>query len=187
MKDAIARAKRGMWLAAVALLAAPTLALAQQPAGAAAPKAVALVPDACPAVQPGGRIALDWNPIFDPSWEASGLFSFHLFFSELDEYGVNVMDQGPRFVASTQRTPGAISDVGNGFYHIELTIPRNAHAGTFRLVGALARAELDPGYKDGMPWPSMTNSPVQARFCVTVVRVAENQPATEGQPAMGGN
>lgn len=171
-------AKLGRPLIMVALLAAPAWALAQRPSASVAP--VALVSDTCPAVQQGGRIALDWNPIFDPAGAASGLRSFEMFFEKLDEYGVNVVDPGPRFVARTPRVPGAVTDLVNGFYHIELTIPGNAHAGSFRLVAARARAVVYPEYKDLLPRPSMTNSPVPMRLCVTVLRAAASRPATAG-------
>jgi hypothetical protein len=184
MKTGIAGAKQGKWLAAVALLAAPIWAQVQQPPGAAVPQVVALVSDACPTVQLGGRIALDWNPNFDPPGEVSGLRSFEMVFKRLDDYGVNVMDQGPMLIARTVRTRGAITPLGNGFYHIEMTIPRNAHAGAFRLVVAHARAEVFPEYKDSLPWPFMTNSPVQTRLCVTVLP-ATPQPAHDGRQLIG--
>lgn len=173
-------AKLGTCLAAVALLTTPAWAQAQQPSGPAVTKAVALVSDACPAVQPGGRLALDWNPNFDPAGEVSGLHSFELIFRKLDEYGVNVLEQGPMFAASTAHTRGAIAPLGNGFYHIELTIPRRVHAGAFRLVAARATADVYPEYKNSPPWPLMTDSPVHTRLCVTVLPPAASRPTTPG-------
>ena len=178
-------AKPCRWLAAIALLGAAAWALAQQPSGVAVPRAVALVTDACPAVRPGGRIAVDWNPIFDPAGEASGLRSFKMIFRKLDDYGVNVMERGPTFMANTARTRGAITPLGNGFYHIELTVPRSARAGVFRLVLARATAEVYPEYKNSPPWPQMTDSPVRTRLCVTVLRAAS--PAAASQLTVAGH
>ena len=172
-------------LALAALLAVPNSAPAQQSAVAestsrAAQKAVALVSDACPAVQRGGRIALDWNPNFDQEGTVSGLRHFELIFRPLDQDGVNFMEPGRKLFASTTGTPGAISALGNGFYHIELTVPRTASFGVFRLVGASAGAQLYPEYKDMLPLPLMTDSPTRTRLCVTIVPAQASQSTTAG-------
>jgi hypothetical protein len=172
-------------LAFAALLVVPNWARLQQSAAAqstsqAAPKAVALVSDACPAVQRGGRIALDWNPNFDPEGAVSGLRHFELIFRPLDQDGVSSSEPGRSFFATTKGTPGAISALGNGFYHIELTVPLKASFGVFRLVGAGAGAQLYPEYKDLLPLPLMTDSPVRTRLCVTVVPAQQSQSTTVG-------
>lgn len=183
MKARIVDVKRGILLAAAVLLAGSCWVEAQtgptsEKAQNAAPKAVALVSDACPAVQRGGRIALDWNPNFDNEGEVSGLHSFEMIFRKLDEYGVNVMEKGLMFTASTMHTAGAITPLGNGFYHIELTVARDARPGVYRLVVARASAEVYPEYKNIPPWPAMTDSPVRTRLCVTVLPPPSTEAAT---------
>lgn len=174
MTAGIRLSRFGMPLAAAVLLLSSAWAQSQQQpaAGSVAhivPKAVPLVSDACPAVQRGGRIALDWNPNFDPAGAVSGLGGFELRFRELDADQVNLTQGKPQLRLQSLAPPHRITSLGNGFFHIELTIPRTASYGVYRLVGAGAMAAVYPEYLDISPRPQMTNSPVQMRLCMTVV------------------
>lgn len=126
---------------------------------------VPLVSGACPAVSQGGTIAFDWNPDFDPSWGVTGMRSFRLIFQQLKEDGVTLnpasrllLDSGPR---------GRMTDIGNGYFHIEARVPPFAHRGTYHLVAAHSAPELVADYQGDAP--KMTVSPVRESFCVTVV------------------
>ena len=126
---------------------------------------VPLVSDACPAVSRGGTIALDWNPDFDPSWAGTGMRSFRLIFQQLEEDGVTlnpasrlVLDSGPR---------GRMTDIGNGYFHLEARLPPMTHLGTYHLVGAFSSPQLFPDYQGEAP--TMTVSPVSEFYCITVV------------------
>jgi hypothetical protein len=150
-------------------------ALAQAPqseVSAPAVPSVPLVSGACPAVRQGGAISLDWNPGFDPSWAGTGMRSFRLIFQQLQEDGVTlnpasrlVLDSGPR---------GKMTDIGNGYIHIEARLSPMAHRGTYHLVQAHSSPQLPPDYQGEAP--QMTVSPVREFYCITVVPRAQTQP-----------
>jgi hypothetical protein len=129
--------------------------------------AIPLVSDACPTVAAGGRIALDWNPLFDTPGIVNGLAVFEMQFKKVDEDGVNLTPVV--IAATTRRTAHAITPLGNDFYHIELTVAQRVAPGVYRLFRANASATIDPNYQGG-PKVEMTDSPVRARLCITVVR-----------------
>jgi hypothetical protein len=146
-------------------------AFAQAPQEAAATSGtptlqpVPLVSGACPAVRQGGAISLDWNPGFAPSWAETGMRSFRLIFQQLKEDGVTlnpasrlVLDSGPR---------GKMTDIGNGYFHIESRLAPMTHPGTYHLVQAHSSPELLPDYQGEAP--RMTVSPVRESYCITVV------------------
>ncbi len=192
MKTGFASSKRIKFLSTGLLLVVSGWVRAQQPAANqnashAGPKAIALVSDQCPVVQRGGRISLDWNPNFDQEGAVSGLRGFQLIFRQLDEDGVHFREQARKMIVTTAHTAGALMPLGNGFYHIELTVPRTAGSGVYRLVGAGAFAAVYPEYKDMLPQPLMTDSPVRTRLCVTVVKPQPANPADAMGPAGAGN
>jgi hypothetical protein len=150
-------------------------ALAQAPQSEVSAPAVPRVPSvplvsgACPAVHQGGAISLDWNPGFDPFWAGTGMRSFRLIFHQLKEDGVTlnpasrlVLDSGPR---------SRMTDIGNGYIHIEARLSPMAHRGTYHLVGAVGSPQLLPDYQGEAP--RMTVSPVRESYCITVVPRAQ--------------
>jgi len=157
-------------LVGLALLAA-TSVCAQVPKPTES-RTIPLVSDSCPAVQIGDKISLDWNPNFDPSWPVTDLRGLGLTFVAVADDGVNL--KGTRLILDSRSTQSDISPLGNGFYQIGITIrPRSTTSrvirpGTYRLVKARAIAALDPSYAGGPP--RMTSSPVEARYCITVLR-----------------
>jgi hypothetical protein len=127
--------------------------------------AVALVAGGCPAVAQGGAIAFDWNPGFDPAWAVTGMQSFRLIFQGVGEDGVSLnpasrlmLDSGPR---------GRMTDIGNGYFHVEARVPRATHAGVYRLVGAHSAAAVAADATGEAP--TQTVSPVGESYCMTVV------------------
>jgi len=129
------------------------------------PQPVPLVSGACPAVPQGGAIAFDWNPGFAPSWGVTGMRSFRLIFHQLRDDGVNlnpasrlVLDSGPR---------GRMTDIGNGYFHIETRLPPSTRLGTYHLVDAHTSPELLPDYQGEAP--QVTVSPARESFCVAIV------------------
>jgi hypothetical protein len=129
--------------------------------------AVPLVSDACPNVSVGQSISLDWNPVFDPSWPVTGLRGFDLTFSPVAEDGVGLRRMGLRLGA--HHTAANISPLGNGFFHIEVKLTGSRiPLGKYRLVSAHAAPELDSDFKGQLP--EMTRSPVEERYCITVIR-----------------
>lgn len=126
---------------------------------------VALVSGACPAVSPGGTIAFDWNPGFDPSGGVTGMTSFQLIFQALREDRVTLnpasrllLNSGPRGKATT---------IGNGYFHIEARVSPFAHKGTYHLIAAHSAPELAPDYQGDVP--EMTVSPVRESYCITIL------------------
>ena len=154
-------------LSLLAFVCASAQASQDSAASPAAPplQPVPLVYGACPAVRQGGFISLDWNPGFDPSYPVTGLKFTRLVFHQVREDGVSlnpsfrfVLDSGPR---------GRITDVGNGYFHLEARLPPMTHPGTYHLVGAVSSPQLLPDYRGEAP--KMTDSPVREQFCITVV------------------
>jgi hypothetical protein len=142
-------------------------AFAQAPQSEISPRVppVPLVSGACPAASPGGTIAFDWNPGFEPSWGVTGMRSYRLIFQGLREDGITLnptsrlpLDSGPR---------GRITAIGNGYFHLEARVPPFSHRGTYHLVAAHSAPELLPDYQGDAP--EMTVSPVREYYCITVL------------------
>ena len=156
-------------LAGLTLLAA-TSVCAQAPKSTES-RTIPLASDSCPAVQIGDKISLDWNPNFDPSWPVIDLKGFGLSFAAVADDGVNLRQTS--LILDSRSTASDIFPLGNGFFHIAISVrPRSTttrviRPGTYRLVKARAIASLDPSYTGGPP--QMTNSPVEARYCITVL------------------
>lgn len=154
-------------------LLAVVCAQAQAPQSAQS-RTVPLVSDTCPNVRIGDRVSLDWNPLFDPEWPATGLHAFVLRFARMTEDGVDLKQEQLRLGA--QQTQTSISPLGNGYFHVEFTVyMKPVRPGTYRLVRADAVAEVDSDYAEQAP--QMTRSPVDERYCFTVV-----DPATSPSP-----
>jgi hypothetical protein len=145
-------------------------AQAPQPAQ---PRTVPLVSDTCPSVRIGDRVSLDWNPLFDPEWPVAGLHAFVLRFARMTEDGA-VDSKQEQLRLGAQQPPASISPLGNGYFHVEFTVfMKPIRHGTYRLVRADAAAEVDPDYANQAP--QMTRSPVDERYCFTVVGPATSQ------------
>jgi hypothetical protein len=138
---------------------------------------VPLVSDACPTVQTGDAVSLDWNPAFDPIWPVTGLRSFELRFAAVLENGVTVGSR-PTALLGGRGVTVNISSIGNGFFHIEIPVSRGVQPGVYHLVEARAIAQLPPDYNG--PNPTMTVSPVRERYCITVVSAAPSQEPPPG-------
>jgi hypothetical protein len=137
---------------------------------------VPLVAGVCPAVSQGGIIAFDWNPGFAPSWGVTGMRSFRLIFQGLREDGVTLNPASRLLLDSGHR--GRMTDIGNGYVHIEARLPPMAHRGTYHLVRAVSSPQLLPDYQGDAP--EMTVSPVRESFCVTVVPAS--RPSSSSPP-----
>jgi hypothetical protein len=133
---------------------------------------VPLVSGACPSVLQGGFISLDWNPGFDPSYPVIGLKFTRLLFQHLQEDSVH-LNPASRLVLDTD-SRGAITDIGNGYFHIQVRVPRSSRPGTYHLVGAVSSPQLLPDYQGEAP--KMTVSPVSQSYCITVVPGLRTQP-----------
>lgn len=127
---------------------------------------IPLVSDACPVVHARDWLVFDWNPGFDDENLVTNLRTITLTFSPLKDDGVNVNDhrqfilgKGP---VSNKVTPGI-----NGFFHIEIPVPRTLPPGTYHVVDADSTPLLAPEYRNLKL--KMVNSPVENRFCITVV------------------
>ncbi len=165
-------------LSGLALLAV-TSVCAQAPKPASY-RTIPLVSDSCTSVRIGDRVSLDWNPNFDPIWPVTGLSGFGLTFAAVADDGVNLkqLSRQTSLILESRYTPSEITPLGNGFFHIEITVsPRimttnMIRPGTYRLVRARAIAALDPSYTGGLP--RMMNSPVEERYCITVLRLSSS-------------
>ncbi len=132
-------------------------------------RTVPLVSDTCPTVRIGDRVSLDWNSLFDPIWPVTGLRDFGLTFAAVADDGVNLTQQQLRL--RMRRTTASVTPLGNDFFHIEIGVSNASKKpippGTYRLVGAIAVPGVVPEYTGELP--KMTRSPVDERYCVTVV------------------
>jgi hypothetical protein len=143
------------------------------PQGSAASPAVPLVSGACPSVPQGGVISLDWNPGFDPSYPVTGLKSTRLVFQQLREDGVT-LSLGPSSRLVLFSGPGGrITDIGNGYFHIESRLSPITRPGIYHLVGAAGSPALLPDYQGEAP--KMTVSPVRESYCITIVPRSQTQ------------
>jgi hypothetical protein len=154
-------------LSLLASVCAPAQAPQDSAASPVAPVAqsVPLVSGACPSVPQGGVISLDWNPGFDPSYPVTGLKFTRLVFQHLREDGVT-LNPPSRLVLETSHR-GTITDIGNGYFHIESHLPTMTRPGTYHLVGAAGSPALLPDYQGEAP--KMTVSPVRESYCITIV------------------
>lgn len=163
-------------LGGLSLLAmACTLSPAQSPAH---PKTIPLVSDTCPEVHPGDSVSLDVNPLFDPIWPVTGLRNFGLTFAKLADDGVHLTREN--LFAGGRHSSASISALGTGYFHIEVTVPasRSIEPGVYNLVDATASADVVPDYTG--PPPQMTSSPVDQRYCITVVGSSASPPSQPG-------
>jgi hypothetical protein len=144
---------------------APRAQITKAPSGQNV-RTVPLVSDACPEVHRGDLLALDWNPGFAPGGPVAGLRSFRLVFAPVVDDSVNPKVRVSFSAGGKGGSPAATS-VTNGYYHIEVPVTQ-VPEGVYRLVDAAAAPEVFPGL-DGEAIPQMTVSPVQDRFCITVV------------------
>jgi len=139
---------------------------------------VPLVSDTCPNVSLGQSISLDWNPVFDPSWPVTSLRDVGLTFSPVEEDGVSVRRR-TELRLGARRTARTISPLGNGFFHVAVRLSGSRISpGTYRLVDVRAIPEVDSDFKG--PLPEMTRSPVEARYCITVIRPQSSQSPQPG-------
>jgi hypothetical protein len=144
----------------------------ETPPKAAFTRVVPLISGTCPTVHNGEAISLDWNPGFDPSWAVSGLVTFKLTFGLQSADGVNTrvrsgISMGGRDVALN------ISANGNGYFHIEVPIPRRTSPGVYQLIDAEATPQTVPNYQGDRP--KMTVTPVREHFCITVLSPSLSQ------------
>jgi hypothetical protein len=128
---------------------------------------VALVSDACPVVHAGDKVALDWNPAFDPEWPVEGIQSTRLILGRQEENGVNPLPR-VRFTLGGRELPFAATPIANGFFHFEYTVPhpRRLPPGVYRVVDARVTARVNENYKGAAP--RAQESPASGRFCFTV-------------------
>jgi hypothetical protein len=167
--------RTGVIVGGIALLILSS-GFAQAPQADVPPKAaittvVPLVSGACPTVHNGEVISLDWNPGFDPSSAVSGLATFKLIFGLQSDAGVNTrvrsgLSMGGRDVALN------ISATGNGYFHIEVPVPRRTSPGVYQLINAEAIPQTVPNYQGDRP--KMTVTPVREHFCITVIATAQS-------------
>jgi len=137
-----------------------------QPLLAAQPRTVPLASDACPAVRPGDKVSFEWNPGFEHSGIVVGLGNLSLHFGRLAANGVTVSPL-TSFRQGGLASNLQVTAIGNGYLHVELPIPTRVAPGEYHLIKAMSVAKTLPEYQG--PALSMTNSPVSARYCITVV------------------
>ena len=164
----IRRAPAALLLLLLALSAVPAQSLGDRPA--TQPEVVPLQSDTCPVVHGGDKITFDWNPAFDPEWAVTGINLAKLQFARLDEDGVQLQAERGLYTLGGRSSRAIVTALGNGFYHVELTIQssRATKPGVYRLVKARMNARVEEDYTG--PTPQMTHSPVESRFCITLRR-----------------
>ena len=154
----------------VLALACAAAAQDTQAASPAVPRphaTVALVSDACPAVHSGDSIAFEWQPGFDPEWPVTALSMVSLKFARASDDGITVYPR-QSYEFGRRHSHVAVTPLPNGFYHVEVTVPsERLPLGVYRLVDASTGVTLDPSYRG--PHPQMITSPVESRYCITVV------------------
>ncbi len=150
----------------------PQAAISASSPRVAGSRTVPLVSDMCPQVRAGDWISLDWNPLFDPEWPVTGLRYMRLRFSLLDDDGVHFQPQGAR-VLGGEVSRVRVVPMANGFYHAEFVISKGIAPGVYRLTQTAVRAKVERDYT-GQP-PQMTVSPVDSRYCITVVAPLQSQ------------
>jgi hypothetical protein len=162
------RAPAGLLLLLLALPAVPAQTRGEQPA--TQPRVVPLQSDTCPVVYGGDKIAFDWNPVFDPEWAVTGINLARLQFARLGEDGVHLQAARSLYTLGGRTSRAIVTPLGNGFYHVELTVQsaRATKPGVYRLVKARMNARVEEDYNG--PAPEMMRSPVESRFCITLQR-----------------
>ena len=162
----IARAAVGFTLLAVSAYAQTPQASGKDLLRASDSHTVQLASDACPVVRPGDMVSLDWNPDFEYSGMVTGLANVGLRFGRVGGNAVTVQQVRAlilRELASGQH----FTPVGNGYFHIELSVPQRVSPGEYHLIGASSYALTLPEYRGSAL--TMNNSPLSARYCFTVV------------------
>lgn len=169
-------------LASTALPApAVTPAAPGNPGPATKSKMVPLVSDACPVVHGSDWLTIEWYPGFDEADLVANLRTFTLTFSPLKADGVNVNDH-QRFTLGGGAWRSKVTPSANGYFHIEVPVPRSLPPGTYRVVDAGATPLLPARYRHLKL--KMTNSPVNRRLCITVEGTqpeAQQQSASDAQ------
>jgi hypothetical protein len=172
-------------VAGCCLIAAPSAhAQAPQPSATspfltAQPRTVALASGSCPVVRSGDKVSLDWNPGFEHPGMVVGLRVFNLSFGRVGSNGVTVQ-QLPSLHLGGLAAGLPIADIGNGYFHIELSIPLRVAPGEYHLIGATAAAMRSPDYQGTES--EMTNSPVREFYCITVVPLPKPLPSPSTEP-----
>lgn len=123
-----------------------------------------LVSDSCPAVLPGTYISLEWNPGFDHAGVVTGLHMFRATFYRKSKNGT-LQTYLPLTLGGVQGTFAASSNP-NGFFKIQLKLPREIAPGAYYLTEAKGSASTAADYTGAAI--TMTNSPSTARFCFRV-------------------
>jgi hypothetical protein len=153
-----------IFLGALGLLAG-ACASAQAPLQSQS-RVVPLGSDTCPTAHIGDRVSFDWNPIFDPIGPVTGLHDVSLMFSGVADDGVSPRRQ--ELHLGGRNAAASVTPLANGFFHVEATLsPRSIQPGIYRLTRVNANAEVASDYA-GEP-PQMTRSPVEERYCITVI------------------
>ena len=141
------------------------------------PKVTALKSDMCPVVHVGEMVSLEFNPVFDPNWPVTGMRTLNLEFARMAEDGASL--ERPSVLAGSRHTVARITDIGNGFFHVEALIGR-ATPGVYRLVNVHTSAAVLEEYRGSGPEPEVTVSPVSERYCITVVGLQASQSSQPG-------
>ena len=105
-------------------------------------------------------------------WPVTGLRDVTLRFAAVADDGVNLA-QGQRVFLGGHFSSSVVTPQGNGFYRVSIALrPRSPSVhigpGVYRMIGAGATAEVVPEYTHQAP--QMLNTPVDERYCITVVR-----------------
>lgn len=167
--------RRVVLFSALSLLLPVMQAQTSEEKPAPEPKVTALKSDVCPAVHVGEMISFEFNPVFDPILPVTGLRIVNLEFARMTEDGVTL--ERPSVFAGSRHTVARITDIGNGFFHVEAMIGRAA-PGEYHLTNVRAFAALLEDYRGSGPEPEMTVSPVSDRYCMTVLP-AQNLQSTQ--------
>lgn len=144
-------------------------------------KIIPLVSDACPTVRPGDEVTLDWYPGFDIPGIVTGMRSFRLTFARVSNDGYTLEETRSPLVLGGRSGGYRATSAWNGFFHIELSISRSVREGVYHLVGAEGYASATDDYTG--PRMEMRNSPVDGRYCMTVVKpppTPQQQSTSEG-------
>lgn len=118
----------------------------------------------CVSVHPGQSVSLEWNPGFEHPGAVRRVGAGEMRLSRTDElargYSRSATELGGR------TGPAKVTDLGNGFYRLEVVLPRRLPAGSYRVTGASLRAVPVEGQDPAAV--SATHSPVDQQYCINV-------------------
>ncbi|MDE1156507.1 MAG: hypothetical protein PW735_12370 [Acidobacteriaceae bacterium] len=138
-------------------------------------KAVALTTASCPIVADGDLVTFSWNPVFEHASSVTGVQSFELQFAREQDKAITSRTGAPLILLAAPRVHGEVPSARNkeiepgtnGVYDLRFHLHlHELAAGEYRLVKATAMAKTDGTFSPDEA--TMTNSPMQLPYCLTI-------------------